>query len=129
MLKLSVALGILAALADVAGGLVLVRARGIERYLRYFVALGAGFLMAVALLEMTPESLKLNPKIGPVFIMVGYCIVHLLEQGPPLFQPLLDVITVRKTCGVMQFDPAAFEVLGQEQVQLGQFIVGKSEFS
>ena len=30
MLKLSVALGILAALADVAGGLVLVRARGVD---------------------------------------------------------------------------------------------------
>ena len=80
MLKLSVALGILAALADVAGGFVLVRARGIERYLRYFVALGAGFLMAVALLEMTPESVKLNPTMGPVLIMVGYCIVHLLEH-------------------------------------------------
>ena len=58
MLKLSMALGVLAALADVAGGLVLVRARGVERYLRYFVALGAGFLMAIALLEMTPESLR-----------------------------------------------------------------------
>ena len=43
MLKLSVALGVLAALADIAGGLVLVKARGVERYLRYFVALGAGF--------------------------------------------------------------------------------------
>lgn len=80
MLKLSVALGVLAALAEVAGGFVLVRARGIERYLRYFVALGAGFLMAVTLLEMTPESLKLNPALGPVLIMVGYCIVHLLEH-------------------------------------------------
>jgi zinc transporter ZupT len=80
MLKLSVALGVLAALADVAGGLVLVRARGVERYLRYFVALGAGFLMAVALLEMTPESLRLSPVMGPVLIMVGYCIVHLLEH-------------------------------------------------
>jgi len=80
MLKLSVALGVLAALADVAGGLVLVKARGIERYLRYFVALGAGFLMAVALLEMTPESLRLNPVMGPVLIMVGYCAVHLLEH-------------------------------------------------
>ena len=80
MLKLSVALGVLAALAEVAGGFVLVRARGIERYLRYFVALGAGFLMAVALLEMTPESLRLNPTAGPVLIMVGYCIVHLLEH-------------------------------------------------
>ena len=80
MLKTSILLGLLAALADVAGGLVLVRARGVERYLRYFVALGAGFLMAVALLEMTPESLKLSPSLGPILIMAGYCAVHLLEH-------------------------------------------------
>ena len=80
MLKLSLILGAVAALADVAGGLVLVRARGIERCLRYFVALGAGFLMATALLEMTPESLKLSPRMGPVLIMAGYCFVHLLEH-------------------------------------------------
>jgi zinc transporter ZupT len=80
MLKLSLMLGAIAALADVAGGLVLVRARGIERYLRYFVALGAGFLMATALLEMTPESLKMSPRLGPILIMAGYCVVHLLEH-------------------------------------------------
>src|ERR1700756_1448621 len=80
MLKLSILLGVLAALAEVAGGVVLVRARGVERYLRYFVALGAGFLMAVALLEMTPESLKLSPTLGPILIMIGYCAVHLLEH-------------------------------------------------
>ena len=83
MLKLSLILGTIAALADVAGGLVLVRARGVERYLRYFVALGAGFLMATALLEMMPESLKLNqlhPLLGPGLIMAGYCVVHLLEH-------------------------------------------------
>jgi ZIP family zinc transporter/zinc and cadmium transporter len=73
-------LGTIAALADVAGGLVLVRARGIERYLRYFVALGAGFLMATALVEMAPESLRLSPRLGPILIMVGYCVVHLLEH-------------------------------------------------
>jgi len=80
MLKLSLLLGAIAALADVAGGLVLVRARGVERYLRYFVALGAGFLMATALLEMTPESLRLSPRLGPILIMAGYCVVHLLEH-------------------------------------------------
>jgi len=80
MLKLSILLGLLAALADVAGGLVLVRAKGVERYLRYFVALGAGFLMATALLEMTPESLRLSPRLGPILIMGGYCVVHLLEH-------------------------------------------------
>src|SRR5208337_5080480 len=80
MLKHSLLLGTIAALADVAGGLVLVRARGVERYLRYFVALGAGFLMATALVEMTPESIRLNPKWGPILIMGGYCAVHLLEH-------------------------------------------------
>src|ERR1700690_3619967 len=73
-------LGAIAALAGVAGGVVLVRARGVERYLRYFVALGAGFLMATALLEMTPESLHLSPVLGPILIMGGYCAVHLLEH-------------------------------------------------
>ena len=80
MLKLSLILGVIAALADVAGGLVLVRARGVERYLRYFVALGAGFVMATALLEMAPESLRLSPSLGPVLVMAGYCVVHLLEH-------------------------------------------------
>ncbi|HLY43464.1 MAG TPA: ZIP family metal transporter [Terracidiphilus sp.] len=80
MLKTSILLGLLAALADVAGGLVLVRARGIERFLRYFVALGAGFLMAAALLEMAPESYLLAPRLGPILIMAGYCVVHLLEH-------------------------------------------------
>jgi len=80
MLKLSLLLGTIAALADVAGGFVLVRAHGVERYLRYFVALGAGFLMATALIEMTPESLKISPRLGPVLIMAGYCVVHLLEH-------------------------------------------------
>ena len=80
MLRLSLILGTIAALADVAGGLVLVRAQGVERYLRYFVALGAGFLIATALLEMMPEGLRLSPRLGPVLIMGGYCVVHLLEH-------------------------------------------------
>jgi len=57
-----------------------VRARGVEKYLRYFVALGAGFLVATAVLEMMPEGLKQNPRMGPVLIMAGYCMMHLLEH-------------------------------------------------
>ena len=84
MLKLSLLLGTVAALADVAGGLVLVKAEGVQRYLRYFVALGAGFLMATAVLEMLPESLKLDVQnrsgLAPVLVMAGYCAVHFLEH-------------------------------------------------
>ena len=80
MLRISLILGAIAALADVAGGFVLVRAKGVERYLRYFVALSAGFLMATAVLEMIPEGLRQSPRLGPVLIMAGYCVVHLLEH-------------------------------------------------
>ena len=80
MIKLSLILGAVAALADIAGGLVLVRARGVQRYLRYFVALGAGFLMATSVLEMLPESLRLDAKLAPVLVMAGYCAVHFLEH-------------------------------------------------
>ena len=80
MLTTALILGAVAALADVVGGLVLVRARGIDRYLRYFVALGAGFLIATALLEMTPDSIRMSPRLGPVLIMAGYCAMHLLEH-------------------------------------------------
>jgi ZIP family zinc transporter/zinc and cadmium transporter len=80
MLKVSIFLGLVAALAEVAGGLVLVRAKGVERFLRYFVALGAGFLMSTALLEMAPESMRISPHMAPVLIMAGYCAIHLLEH-------------------------------------------------
>jgi ZIP family zinc transporter/zinc and cadmium transporter len=36
--------------------------------------------MATAMLEMAPESLKLNPTLGPILIMAGYCAVHFLEH-------------------------------------------------
>jgi ZIP family zinc transporter/zinc and cadmium transporter len=52
----------------------------VQRYLRYFVALGAGFLMATSILEMLPESLKLDAKLAPVLVMAGYSAVHFLEH-------------------------------------------------
>jgi len=33
-----------------------------------------------AVLEMMPEGLKQNPHMGPVLIMAGYCMMHLLEH-------------------------------------------------
>lgn len=80
MIRLSILLGVVAALANVVGGLVVVRARGIEPYLRYFVSLGSAFLMCAVLLEMTPESLRMSPHLGPILIMAGYCVVHLVEH-------------------------------------------------
>lgn len=77
---LSLILGAVAAVADIFGGLVLVRANWEKRYLRYFVALGAGFMLAVAFLEMLPESMRFSMKWAPVLVLAGYCAIHLLEH-------------------------------------------------
>jgi zinc transporter ZupT len=77
---LSLTLGLIAALADILGGVILVRRQWEKRYLRYFVAIGAGFMLSVALLEMMPESLRFSPRWSPVLILAGYCAIHLLEH-------------------------------------------------
>jgi zinc transporter ZupT len=77
---LSLTLGLVAGLADYFGGFLLVRRSPSAQALRYFVALGAGFMLAAAVLEMVPEGLNLNPRWAPLLILVGYCGVHLLEH-------------------------------------------------
>jgi zinc transporter ZupT len=79
-LWLSLTLGAVAALADYVGGVLLVRRSPSARALRYFVALGAGFMLAAAVLEMVPEGLALSPRWAPLLVLVGYCGVHLLEH-------------------------------------------------
>ncbi len=52
--------GLLAAGANVVGGLVLVKSGAIkhgERFLKYLVALGAGFMLAAIFLEILPETI------------------------------------------------------------------------
>ncbi len=77
---LSLALGLGAGLADYLGGFLLVRRSPSARALRYFVALGAGFMLAAAVLEMVPEGMAINPQWAPLLILGGYCGVHLLEH-------------------------------------------------
>jgi zinc transporter ZupT len=79
-LWLSLTLGAVAALADYAGGVLLVQRSPSARALRYFVALGAGFMLAAAVLEMVPAGLALSPRWAPLLVLVGYCGVHLLEH-------------------------------------------------
>jgi ZIP family zinc transporter/zinc and cadmium transporter len=77
---LSLLLGLGAGLADYLGGLLLVRRSPSAHALRYFVALGSGFMLSAALLEMLPEGMAVNPKWAPILILAGYCGVHLLEH-------------------------------------------------
>ncbi|MDE3104022.1 MAG: ZIP family metal transporter [Acidobacteriota bacterium] len=77
---LSLVLGLGAGLADYIGGLLLVKRSPSARSLRYFVAVGAGFMLSAALLEMVPEGLAIYPHWSPLLLLGGYCGVHLLEH-------------------------------------------------
>src|SRR5262245_37000578 len=48
-------------------------------FLKYFVALGAGFMLAATFLRMLPESLRLTDK-APLLILLGYFLVHFFEH-------------------------------------------------
>ena len=79
-ITLSVLLGLTAAAANGFGGAVIVQKNWERRYLRYFIALGSGFMLATALLEMLPESMLLAPRRAPLLIVGGYFLVHLFEH-------------------------------------------------
>ncbi len=76
----SIILGLTAAAANGLGGAVILHRNWSEKFLRYFVALGSGFMLATALLEMMPESMKLDAKHAPLLVVAGYFLVHLFEH-------------------------------------------------
>ncbi|HEX5603861.1 MAG TPA: hypothetical protein VFX63_14975, partial [Pyrinomonadaceae bacterium] len=60
--------GLLAAGANVLGGLVLVKSgahRYGERFLKYLVALGAGFMLAAIFIEILPETVGIWTRNSP----------------------------------------------------------------
>src|ERR1700716_3356366 len=77
---ISILLGLTAAAANVFGGAIIVQRHWERRYLRYFVALGAGFMLATAVVEMVPEGLELRGRGAAFLILLGYLIVHFFEH-------------------------------------------------
>src|SRR5438046_2706227 len=77
---LSLLLGSTAAAANVFGGTIIVQKNWDRSYLRYFVALGAGFMLATATMEIIPESLALRGHSAAFLILVGYLILHFFEH-------------------------------------------------
>ncbi len=97
---LALLLGVVAAGANLLGGLLIARRQWSRHYLKYFIALGAGFMLATAMLEMIPESVNLGvgktaihlpgsdfiiiAHFGPEFVfllvLAGYFLVHFFEH-------------------------------------------------
>jgi len=77
---LSLLLGLTAAAANVFGGTIIVRRHWERSYLKYFVALGAGFMLATAIVEIIPDSLELRGRSAALLILIGYLIIHFFEH-------------------------------------------------
>jgi zinc and cadmium transporter len=79
-IALSLLLGLTAAVANVFGGAIIVQKHWKRAYLKYFVALGAGFMLATAIVEVFPASIELRGKDAAFLVLVGYLIVHFFEH-------------------------------------------------
>ncbi len=80
VILLSVLLGLSAAFANVFGGAIIVQKHWERRYLKYFVALGAGFMLATAIVEIFPQSIALRGKRAAFLVLLGYLIIHFFEH-------------------------------------------------
>jgi ZIP family zinc transporter/zinc and cadmium transporter len=76
----SLLLGLTAAAANVFGGAIIVQKNWERRYLRYFVALGAGFMLATSLVEMVPASIQLRGPRAGFLVLLGYLTIHFFEH-------------------------------------------------
>jgi zinc and cadmium transporter len=77
---LALALGLTAAAANILGGLFILHREWSRQYLKYFLALGAGFMLAAAVLEILPESVTMTGSVAYFLVLVGYFIVHFFEH-------------------------------------------------
>src|SRR5207245_10994905 len=78
---LSLLLGSTAAAANVFGGTIIVKRNWDRSYLKYFVALGAGFMLATAMLEIITASFDLRARDAPFLLLAGYLITHFFEHA------------------------------------------------
>jgi len=72
---------LVAALGNVAGGFAVTRRAARELALiEHFVAFGAGFMLAVALVELLPEAFARSGSAAPGLVLAGYLAVHLTQH-------------------------------------------------
>src|SRR5271154_4382997 len=77
---LAAGLGLVAAAGNLIGGDFVVRRGWPRKYFQDFFALGGGYMLAVAFLDVIPESIRLAGESALVFVLIGFFLVHLFEH-------------------------------------------------
>lgn len=75
----SVLFALAAAFANIIGGFIVTSNKWAYQSLRYFIALGSGFMLGTVFLEMFPQSLALT-RSAPALVLLGYLVVHMFEH-------------------------------------------------
>jgi len=73
-------LGLVAAAGNLLGGYFVVRKEWPRQYLQYFLALGAGYMLAVVFVEILPESVRLAGQAAFLYVLIGFFLIHLFEH-------------------------------------------------
>jgi ZIP family zinc transporter/zinc and cadmium transporter len=72
---------LIAALGNVVGALAVTRRAARElTVIEHFVGFGAGFMLAVALMELLPEAFARSGDAAPGLVLAGYLAVHLTQH-------------------------------------------------
>jgi len=92
---------LVAAVGNVAGALAVTRRAARELALiEHFVAFGAGFMLAVALVELLPEAFARSGAAAPGLVLAGYLAVHLTQHTlTPHFHFGEETHTVNRVAG------------------------------
>lgn len=76
-----IAAGLLASTAEIAGGsLVVLKSTMPKKIQEYLLALGAGFLLSLVIVELIPESIAGIGTSAPIWILLGYSVIHFVEH-------------------------------------------------
>ncbi|HEX8871622.1 MAG TPA: ZIP family metal transporter, partial [Candidatus Acidoferrum sp.] len=79
-IALAALLGLVAAAGNLIGGYFVVYRDWPRKYLQYFLALGAGYMLSVAFVEVIPESVRLAGEDALLLVLIGFFLVHLFEH-------------------------------------------------
>ena len=77
----AITFALIAALGNVVGGLAVTHRAARElAFIEHVVAFGAGFMLAVAVVEALPEAFARSGNAAPALVLAGYLAVHLTQH-------------------------------------------------
>ncbi|MBI5476998.1 MAG: ZIP family metal transporter [Ignavibacteriales bacterium] len=78
---LTILFGFIAAAAEVLGGFLIIMKKEWPRKVQeYLIALSAGFILALVLFELIPESIELLGGTASLYIIIGFGMLHFFEH-------------------------------------------------